>query len=90
MINAFNAIATVDAMGKPELLAAGIGQALLTTAAGLTVAIPAIVAYLFFSSRVDRLVTEIDRCSQDVVNAIAVDGWKKEKKTRKKSRPQAA
>lgn len=88
MINAFNAIATVDAMGKPELLAAGIGQALLTTAAGLTVAIPAIVAYLFFSSRVDRLVTEVDRHSQDVVNAIATDGWKEKRK--KKSRSQAA
>ncbi len=91
MISAFNAIATVDAMGKPELLAAGIGQALMTTAAGLTVAIPAIVAYLCFSSRVDRLVTEIDRCSQDVVNAIAVDGWKKEKTGRKnRSRTNAA
>ena len=83
MINAFNAIATVDAMGKPELLAAGIGQALLTTAAGLSVAIPAIMAYLFFSSRVDRLVTEIDRHSQDVVNAIAVDGWKEPRRVKK-------
>ncbi|MEO1995804.1 MAG: hypothetical protein ABGZ17_11070 [Planctomycetaceae bacterium] len=32
MIQAFNDIATADAMGKPELLAAGIGQALITTA----------------------------------------------------------
>ena len=54
MISAFNEIATSDAMGRPELLAAGIGQALLTTAAGLTVAIPALIAYLFFVSRVDR------------------------------------
>ena len=38
MIQAFNDIATADAMGKPELLAAGIGQALITTASGLTVA----------------------------------------------------
>src|SRR5690606_26617011 len=42
MIQAFNAIATSDAMGRPELLAGGISQALLTTAAGLTVAIPAL------------------------------------------------
>jgi biopolymer transport protein ExbB len=82
MIKAFNSIASADAMGKPELLASGISQALLTTAAGLTVAIPALVIYLYFASRVDRLVMEIDRYGQDVVNAIAVDGWK-EKKTKK-------
>ena len=39
MIEAFNAIASADAMGRPELLASGISQALLTTAAGLVVAI---------------------------------------------------
>lgn len=76
MIRAFNAIATADAMGRPELLAAGISQALLTTAAGLTVAIPAIIAYLFFASRVDRLIIEIDSLAQQVVHAIASDTWK--------------
>ncbi len=87
MIRAFNAIATTDAMGKPELLATGISQALLTTAAGLTVAIPALVAYLYFASRVDRLVMEIDRYGQELVNAIAVDGWKE--KPAKKSKKAA-
>jgi len=77
MIRAFNAIATADAMGRPELLAAGISQALLTTAAGLSVAIPAYIAYLFFVSRVDRLVIRIDALGQEVVNSIASDGWKK-------------
>jgi len=76
MIGAFNAIATADAMGRPELLAAGIGQALLTTAGGLTVAIPAFIAYLYFISRVDQIVMEIDRLGQEVVAAIAADGWK--------------
>ena len=42
MIRAFDAIATFNAMGHPELLAAGISQALLTTAAGLSVATPSI------------------------------------------------
>ncbi len=75
MIRAFNAIATADAMGRPELLATGISQALLTTAAGMTVAIPALIAYLFFLSRVDRLVIEIDSLGQQVVNCISSDGW---------------
>ena len=89
MIKAFNTIATADAMGKPELLATGISQALLTTAAGLTVAIPAIIAYLHFSSRVDRLLTEIDQYGQQVVNEIAVDGWKERPKKKVKTRTAA-
>ncbi|MCA9189529.1 MAG: MotA/TolQ/ExbB proton channel family protein [Pirellulaceae bacterium] len=89
MISAFNCIAAADAMGRPELLATGISQALLTTAAGLTVAIPAIVAHLFFSSRVDRLVMDIDSLGQQVVNAVACDTYK-EKPARKKPRTRAA
>lgn len=92
MINSFNAIATADAMGRQEMLAAGIGEALLTTAAGLSVAIPALVANFYFISRVDRLVIEIDGLSQEIVNAIASDGWKRtaEKKTSKKDLNKAA
>lgn len=73
MINAFNAIVVAGAMGQPDLLAGGIGQALITTAAGLTVAIPALIAYLFFVSRVDKLIIEIDSLGQKVVAAIASD-----------------
>jgi biopolymer transport protein ExbB len=76
MISSFSSIANSDAMGRPELLAAGISQALLTTAGGLTVAIPAIAAHLYFMGRVDRLVMDIDALAQDVVNAIACDGWR--------------
>ena len=85
MIRAFNVIASADAMGRPDLLAGGISQALLTTAAGLTVAIPAYTFHLYFSSRADKLVTGIDGHSQDVVNAVAIDGWR-EKKPAKKAR----
>jgi biopolymer transport protein ExbB len=79
MIRAFNAIATADAMGRPELLATGISQALLTTAAGLSVAIPALIMYLFFVSRVDRLIMDIDALGQQVVSLIASDGWDQSK-----------
>ncbi len=89
MIRAFNTIASSDAMGRPDLLASGISQALLTTAAGLVVAIPAIVVHLYFSSRVDRLITDMDAWSQRVVNAIASDGWV-EKTTRNKKKAKAA
>ena len=78
MIRAFNAIVVADAMGRPELLASGISQALLTTAAGLTVAIPALIGYLYFVSRVDRLVIDIDTLSQTVVGQISGDAWQRE------------
>ena len=71
MIQAFNAIVTAHAMGRPELLAGGISQALITTAAGLTVAIPALVAYLYFVSHVDRLIIAIDALGQQVVDQIS-------------------
>jgi biopolymer transport protein ExbB len=75
MISSFNAISTADAMGRPELLAKGIGEALLSTAAGLCVAIPALVAYWFFVGRVDRLISQIDLLGQEVVELVASDGW---------------
>lgn len=73
MIRAFNAIATSDAMGRPELLANGISQALLTTAAGLSVAIPALICYMFFVSRVDRLIIDIDALGQELVQMISAE-----------------
>jgi biopolymer transport protein ExbB len=83
MIRAFNAIVTAGAMGKPELLAGGISQALLTTAAGLSVAIPALIAYLYFISRVDRLIMAIDSLGQQVVELIAGDAQANRKGGRK-------
>ena len=73
MMQAFNAIATSNAMGRPELLAGGISQALLTTAAGLVVAIPALILYLFFVGRVDRLIMDIDAAGQEVVEQISAE-----------------
>jgi len=74
MIKAFNDISTSSAMGRPELLAGGISEALITTAAGLTIAIPALVCYLYFLSRVDQLITELDALGQDVVAKISAEG----------------
>jgi len=54
MIKAFRVIAT-KGVGDPNLLAGGIGEALFTTAAGLTVAIPAFIMHRYFLGRIDRL-----------------------------------
>lgn len=74
MIQAFNKIADADAMGRPEELAVGIALALLTTAAGLTIAIPSLIIYLYLTGRVDSLVIEMDRLAQSVVHLISAEG----------------
>jgi len=73
MRQSFNSIAALGAMGKPELLAGGIGEALMSTAAGLAVAIPAMVAYLHLTGRIDTLVGQIDRSGQELVNLISAE-----------------
>jgi biopolymer transport protein ExbB len=75
MIQAFDSIAAAaSSVSDPTLLIApGISQALITTAAGMTVAIPALIAYLFFSSRVDKHVMEIDSLGMKVVNQISAE-----------------
>ena len=68
LILAFATIATKEGLGKPELLANGVYQALVTTAAGLAVAIPTVVLYYYlkgrvegFSRRTEALYTEFDQ-----------------------------
>ncbi|MGI9518582.1 MAG: MotA/TolQ/ExbB proton channel family protein [Pirellulaceae bacterium] len=75
MIHAFDAIAAVDpTQADPKvLIATGISQALLTTAAGMSVAIPAIIAYLYFVGRVDQRVIEIDHLGQQLVGEISAE-----------------
>ena len=58
MIDAFNTIAGKQGVAGPEDLAGGIGQALITTLLGLVVAIPTMVAFSFFRTRIDALVSE--------------------------------
>lgn len=75
MIQAFDAIAAFDPSGgdsKP-MVAAGISVALITTAAGLSVAIPALIAYLYFVGRVDQRIVELDALGMEVVHAISAE-----------------
>jgi biopolymer transport protein ExbB len=59
MIGAFQTIAT-GGMGKPELLAGDIGEALITTATGLTIGIPAMVFYFVLRNRLDSRLEELE------------------------------
>jgi biopolymer transport protein ExbB len=89
MIQTFNVIAAHDALGRAELLAGGIAKALLNTAGGLAVAIPASIFYVFFLSRVDRLVMQIDELAQEVVNSISAEGLQERQSRAAKPRRQA-
>ncbi|MEQ8784904.1 MAG: MotA/TolQ/ExbB proton channel family protein [Pirellulaceae bacterium] len=58
MIAAFNTMAASDAAPKPSDLAGGIGQALLTTLFGLSIAIPSMISFSFFRNKIDSIVSE--------------------------------
>jgi biopolymer transport protein ExbB len=60
IIKAFNAI-YVGGLGDPRLLSGGISEALITTAAGLCVAIPSYIAYRYLRGRVDGIVVQIEK-----------------------------
>jgi biopolymer transport protein ExbB len=67
MILAFAAIERAGDV-EPGLVAGGIKVALLTTAAGLTIAIPVNIAYNFFVTRIDTLILDMERGAQKVLN----------------------
>ncbi len=73
LIRSFNDVAAAGAMGRPDMLAGGFGEALITTAMGLLVAIPAMVLHSFFTSRVDRLALRLDETCQQVIDEIALE-----------------
>lgn len=68
MIKAFKTVAgSADALGRTELLATGIYEALITTAGGLLLAIPTLMAYYYFSAKIEQLVSEIDAAAVDFI-----------------------
>ncbi|MEZ5475384.1 MAG: MotA/TolQ/ExbB proton channel family protein [Steroidobacteraceae bacterium] len=69
IIKAFNAI-NAGGMGDPRMLSGGISEALLTTAAGLLVAIPALVAYRYLRGDVDRIVIEMEKDALRLVDEL--------------------
>jgi biopolymer transport protein ExbB len=69
MIRAFNVIAS-QGMGTPATLGGGISEALITTAAGMTVAIPVILAHRYLTGRLDQLTIEMEEYSLRLVDLL--------------------
>jgi len=59
MIRMFASV-SLAGLGDPQVLSRGISEAMLTTAEGLCIGIPALVAYNYLSSRADRLIIEVE------------------------------
>ncbi len=72
MIKAFNVISHAG-IGNPQMLAGGISEALITTAAGLVVAIPAFVFYKILRARVDKRILRMERVSLEMLDLIGQD-----------------
>jgi biopolymer transport protein ExbB len=69
MIKGFQVISALG-VGNPEALAGAISEALLTTAFGLSVAIPTIVAYNYLIHRVDRQIKEMELISVEILELL--------------------
>lgn len=70
MLRAFSAVALDIAQAKPIVLAAGVSQALITTAFGLIVGIPAMVFYAFFRRRAAKVVSHLESASLEILTVL--------------------
>ena len=76
MIKAFQAIAEAGDV-EPSIVAGGISEALITTAAGLAIAIPMQVMHNLFVSRVDKIIIDLEESSTAFVDTLVEKGYGK-------------
>ena len=69
MIKAFNVIA-LKGVGEPGALAGGIAEALITTAVGLSIAIPSLIFYNYFMHRTDKIVRQFEKVSSEFIDFL--------------------
>lgn len=69
MIKAFQAVA-LHGTGDPAVLATGISEALFTTAGGLFVAIPALIFYNYFNKRIEKVISDIEITTTELINQL--------------------
>ncbi|MEI6491246.1 MAG: MotA/TolQ/ExbB proton channel family protein [Verrucomicrobiota bacterium] len=72
MIKSFTAVASDIAASRPMLLAHGVSEALVTTAAGLLVGIPAMAAYSFFRGRVQARISDLEAATTQLIALLGV------------------
>jgi len=72
MIKVF-AVITTEGVGNPETLAGGISEALITTAAGLVVAIPSVIFYRYFRGKINHLVVNMEEQAMQLIEILHGD-----------------
>jgi biopolymer transport protein ExbB len=77
MIKVFQVI-SVQGLGQTQSLSGGISEALITTVFGLSIAIPALVAYNYFNHRVEDLILEIEKHSSHLMQKLGAPEKRKE------------
>ncbi len=70
MIQVFEAL-SLEGLSNPEVLSKGISQALITTAFGLSIAIPSLAAYWYFKSKVNFLITQLESLAVELVYQLS-------------------
>jgi len=73
-IQAFGVLGSGGSMGNPEIIAGAIAEALVTTAAGLAVSIPALVFHNYFVSRINRRMIEMEYTAAELIVALKIKG----------------
>ncbi|MFA5334745.1 MAG: MotA/TolQ/ExbB proton channel family protein [Candidatus Omnitrophota bacterium] len=71
MIQSFNVIAFEAGLGKPTLLAAGVSQALITTAFGLIVGIPVMAFFFYFRNKAQEIITDVEITTGEIALMLA-------------------
>ncbi|MEO6054419.1 MAG: MotA/TolQ/ExbB proton channel family protein [Chthoniobacterales bacterium] len=71
MIRSFSVMGLGEGASKPGMLAQGIAEALITTATGLLIAIPAMAAYALFRGRVQSLIADLEGASAQLISLLA-------------------
>ena len=72
MINAFKAI-SMEANPSAQTVAAGIYEALITTAAGLAIAIPVVLFYNFFTGQIDAINARVEESANNVIDTMVMN-----------------
>jgi biopolymer transport protein ExbB len=72
MIKSFSVVATDIVSSRPMMLAEGVAEALITTAAGLVIGIPCMAAYAFFRGQVQSLIAELEAASTRLVALMSL------------------
>lgn len=74
IIKSFNVLGSLQGIGGPGALSAGIAEALITTAAGLMIAIPTMALYYYLSGIIDRNVADMSKRSKELVEILGSRG----------------